>query len=133
MAKKISRNTFLMEAPPTIHSFAAIVGKKEGEGPLAQFFDEIENDSYFGQKTWEQAESELMKRTVSKAMSKGGLSPDDIDYMFAGDLLNQCISSTYGLRDLNIPLLGIYGPSGRVRLRVRLWCPPRLPPLSYEA
>ena len=56
MAKKISRNTFLMEAPPTIHSFAAVVGKKEGEGPLAHFFDEIENDSYFGQKTWEQAE-----------------------------------------------------------------------------
>lgn len=109
MAKKISRNTFLMEAPPTIHSFAAIVGKKEGEGPLAQFFDEIENDSYFGQKTWEQAESELMKRTVNKALSKGGLSPNDIDYMFAGDLLNQCISSTYGLRDLNIPMLGIYG------------------------
>lgn len=98
-----------METPPTIHSFAAVVGKKEGEGPISGFFDEIEEDSYFGQKTWEQAESELMKRTVLKAMSKGGLSAENIDYMFAGDLLNQCISSTYGLRDLGIPLFGIYG------------------------
>lgn len=109
MAKKITRNTFLMETPPTIHSFAGIVGKKEGEGPISGFFDEIEEDAYFGQKTWEQAESELMKRTVLKAMSKGGLSSENIDYMFAGDLLNQCISSTYGLRDLGIPLFGIYG------------------------
>ena len=109
MAKKISRSTFLMENPPTIFSFSSTVGKKEGEGPLAKFFDEVENDAYFGQKTWEQGESELMKRTVTRAIAKGGLTPDDIDYMFAGDLLNQCISSTYGLRDLNIPLFGIYG------------------------
>ncbi|MBQ8786785.1 MAG: stage V sporulation protein AD [Oscillospiraceae bacterium] len=109
MAKKISRNTFIMENPPTIHSFSSTVGKKEGEGPIAECFDEVSQDAYFGQKTWEQGESELMKRTVQRAIKKGGLTNDDIDYMFAGDLLNQCISSTYGLRDLDIPLLGIYG------------------------
>ncbi len=109
MAKKITRNTFLMEDPPTIRSFASTVGKKEGDGPLGHLFDEVSADAYFGQKTWEQGESELLKRTVLRAISKGGLVPDDIDYMFAGDLLNQCITSTYGLRDLNIPLLGIYG------------------------
>ncbi len=109
MAKKITRNTFIMESPPSIRSFASTVGKKEGDGPLGQFFDEVSDDPYFGQKTWEQGESELLKRTVLRAISKSGLVPDDIDYMFAGDLLNQCITSTYGLRDLNIPLLGIYG------------------------
>ncbi len=109
MAKKITRNTFIMENPPTIHSFASTTGKKEGDGPLGKYFDEVSEDAYFGQKTWEQGESELLKRTVLRAVSKGGLVPDDIDYMFAGDLLNQCITSTYGLRDLNIPLLGIYG------------------------
>ncbi len=109
MAKKITRNTFIMENPPTIRSFASTAGKKEGEGPLGRYFDEVSEDAYFGQKTWEQGESELLKRTVLRAISKGGLVPDDIDYMFAGDLLNQCITSTYGLRDLNIPLLGIYG------------------------
>ena len=109
MAKKVSRNTFIMENPPTIHSFASTVGKKEGDGPLADYFDEASEDAYFGQKTWEQGESELMKRTVQRAIKKGGLTNNDIDYMFAGDLLNQCIGSTYGLRDLDIPLLGIYG------------------------
>lgn len=109
MAKKITRNTFLMENPPTIRSFASTTGKKEGDGPLGKYFDEVSEDAYFGQKTWEQGESELLKRTVLRAISKAGLVPDDIDYMFAGDLLNQCITSTYGLRDLNIPLLGIYG------------------------
>jgi len=98
-----------MENPPTIRSFASTTGKKEGDGPLGKYFDEVSEDAYFGQKTWEQGESELLKRTVLRAVSKAGLVPDDIDYMFAGDLLNQCITSTYGLRDLNIPLLGIYG------------------------
>lgn len=98
-----------MENPPTIRSFASTAGKKEGDGPLGKYFDEVSEDAYFGQKTWEQGESELLKRTVLWAISKAGLVPDDIDYMFAGDLLNQCITSTYGLRDINIPLLGIYG------------------------
>lgn len=109
MAKKISRNTFIMDNPPSIYSFASIVGQKEGEGPLSNYFDEVENDAYFGKDTWEQAESELLRRTVDKALTKGNLKPEDIDYMFSGDLLNQCISSTYGLRDFNIPILGIYG------------------------
>lgn len=109
MAKKISRRTFIMDDPPTIHSYAAIVGKKEGEGPLGKYFDEVEQDGYFGEKTWEKGESQLLKRTLNMALSKGGLKPADIDYMFAGDLLNQCISSTYGLRDFEIPIFGIYG------------------------
>jgi stage V sporulation protein AD len=109
MAKKISRNTFIMENPPTIYSYASIAGKMESEGPMAKYFDETEPDSYFGQKTWEQGESELIKRTLAKAIEKAGLTNSDIDYMFAGDLLNQCIGSTYGLRDFEIPLFGIYG------------------------
>lgn len=109
MANKITRNTFIMENPPTIHSYASIAGKLESEGPLGSCFDETEPDSYFGQESWEKGESELVKRTLNKAISKGGLTPDDIDYLFAGDLLNQCIGTTYGLRSLEIPLLGIYG------------------------
>ena len=109
MSNKISRNTFTMINPPTIHSYAAVVGKKEGEGPLSSCFDRIEEDSYFGQDTWEKAESELQKQTVELALSKVKLIPENVDFMFAGDLLNQCIGSTYALKDLNIPLLGIYG------------------------
>ncbi len=109
MAEKISRNTFIMDSPPTICGYAAVVGDKEGKGPLAQYFDEISTDGYFGKDTWEKAESELLRRTVVRALDKCGLSPDKIDYMFAGDLQNQCCSTTYGLRDLDIPVFCIYG------------------------
>lgn len=109
MAKRISRNTFIMDSPPTIHSYAAIVGKKEGDGPLGKYFDQIYQDTYFGQETWEKAEGELLRLTVMKALEKGKLSKDDINYMFAGDLLNQCTTTSYGLRDLEIPLLCVYG------------------------
>lgn len=109
MARKISRNTFETDNPPSISSYASVVGKMEGEGPLGQFFDETEQDGYFGQKTWEQGESELQRRTLAKALEKGGLTAEDVDFMFAGDLLNQCIGSTFGLRDFSIPLFGIYG------------------------
>ncbi len=109
MSNKISKNTFTMVNPPSIKSFASIVGKKEGQGPLSDCFDRIESDSYFGQKTWEKAESELQRQTVELALKKANITTSDIDFMFAGDLLNQCIGSTFGLRDLNIPLIGIYG------------------------
>ena len=109
MAKKISRNTFTTENSPSIMSFASIVGEKEGQGPLGSCFDRIEADSHFGQETWEKAESELQKQTVELAMKKASLKPSDIDYIFSGDLINQCIGTTYGLRDLNIPFLGLYG------------------------
>ena len=98
-----------MENPPTIKAYASIVGKKEGQGPMAKYFDQIENDIYFGQKTFEKGESEMQKRTINLALDKANLKPDDINFMFGGDLLNQCISTTFGVRELQIPILGIYG------------------------
>lgn len=109
MAKKINRNTFLTDNSPSIKAFASIAGSKESEGPIGTCFDKIETDSYFGQDTWEKAESELQKQTVGLAISKAGLKDADIDYILSGDLINQCIGTTYGLRSLNIPFLGIYG------------------------
>ena len=76
MAKRISRNTFEMDKPPVIHSYAAIGGSKEGEGPLGQYFDQIYEDNYFGQATWEKAEGELLRLTVMKALEKGKVKKD---------------------------------------------------------
>ncbi len=109
MAKKISRNTFIMQNPPSIRSFASVAGPKESQGPIGRCFDKVISDSHFGKETWEQAESELQKQTVSLAISKADLKNDDIDYIFSGDLINQCIGTTYGLRSLSIPFLGLYG------------------------
>ncbi len=101
--------TVIFENMPSILSFAATVGKKEGEGPFGKHFEEIESDEYFGQQSWEQAESELLLRSVKKAISNGNFKESDIDFAIAGDLLNQCMSSGYALRGLKIPFFGVYG------------------------
>ncbi|MCI5816046.1 stage V sporulation protein AD [Ruminococcus sp.] len=109
MAKKIGTGTYLLEHTPSAAAFAAIVGQMEGGGPLGACFDYVEQDSHFGKDSWEQAESELQRRTVEAALKKGGLTPKDADLILAGDLINQCTGTTYGLRGLGIPLLGLYG------------------------
>ena len=109
MAIQIARSVFQMQQFPALASFAAIVGPKEGEGPFSDCFDRVESDSYFGEETWEKAESRLQQNTVELALQKGGFSAEEIDWIFSGDLINQCIGSTYGLRALEIPFLGIYG------------------------
>lgn len=109
MAKKQGAHTIKMDTTPSILGFAAIGAKKESEGPLAKYFDVLGEDTTFGEKTWEKAESRLQKDTINKAMSKTNLSPNEIDCIFAGDLLNQCISSTFGIREMGIPFFGIYG------------------------
>ena len=109
MAKKIGTGTYLLEHTPSAAAYAAIVGQMEGVGPLGACFDYVEQDSHFGKDSWEQAESELQRRTVEAALKKGGLTPKDADLILAGDLINQCTGTTYGLRGLGIPLLGLYG------------------------
>lgn len=109
MPQRITGRTIKMICPPSIKGFSSTVGSKEGEGPMRECFDVIEQDSYFGQETWEKAESEMQKQTVTRAIDNAGLKPQDIDFMFAGDLINQCIGTTFGIRDLNIPFFGIYG------------------------
>lgn len=109
MSVKLSQNTFKLTTCPSIKAFAAVVGKKEGEGPLAQHFDMVHEDTTLGEQTWEKAESRLQKDAVNGALSKAQLAPSDIDLLFAGDLLNQCIGTSFGLRELNIPMYGLYG------------------------
>ena len=109
MAKRVGRYTLQMEHRPCVQGFASIVGKKEGEGPLAKYFDFSYADTTLGESSWEKAEARLQTEAVNTALSKAGVTPDQIDYILAGDLLNQCISSTFGLRSLGIPFLGQYG------------------------
>lgn len=94
---------------PAIEANAAIVGKKEGEGPLREDFDQITQDTKLNQASWEKAESELQKTALELALEKASLRYADLDILFAGDLLNQCISSSFAVRDTKIPFLGLYG------------------------
>lgn len=109
MAKRLERGVFLTENNPKAESFAAIAGPKEGKGPLGNYFDRVIDDSHFGKDTWEKAESKFQLEALSLAINKAGLVKENIDSVFSGDLINQCIGSAYGLRELEIPFLGLYG------------------------
>ena len=94
------------EHPPVIISAGSVVGKKEGEGPLAPFFDEIETDDQLGQDNWEEAESMLQQKAARLAIKKAGCCPEDIRIIFAGDLLAQSIASSFGIGELERPMYG---------------------------
>ena len=110
MAKnKLGSHTIRPETPVYIESWASVAGKKEAEGPLGHGFDIKSMDTKFGQKTWEQAEKRMQQLALSKVLQKAHLKPADIDLVFSGDLLNQCIGSSFTLRNTGIPHLGLYG------------------------
>lgn len=109
MVKRIGKYTLHMENGPVILGFASIGGKKEGEGPLGKYFDQCYEDTTLGESSWEKSESRLQTEAVEVALHKAKCNASEINYIFAGDLLNQCISSTFGLRSLGIPFLGQYG------------------------
>ena len=90
-------------------SYGNAVGKKEYEGPLGRLFDMHGDDDRFGMDTWESAESEMLRMGFNMALNKGKLEYGDIDAIFAGDLLNQCVGTAYGLCGCNIPYFGLYG------------------------
>lgn len=107
--KRFGMQTLKFDNPITILETASIVGPKEANGPLAEYFDKCLEDEFWQEKTWEKAESKIIKETVNMNITKAKIPAADINYCFAGDLLNQCISSSFGLRELGIPFYGIFG------------------------
>ena len=108
-AKRLGRQSLLIENPPGVLGSASIAGRKEGEGPLKRSFDYICRDAWFGEKSWEKAESAMLKKCFSTACEKAGIPPAELDCILSGDLLNQCAGSAYALRDTGVPCLGLYG------------------------
>lgn len=109
MPERKGQYTVNLSSRPTILGYAAVVGKKEGEGPLSRSYDMIFEDTTLGEKTWEKAESVLQREAFTRALNKAALSPSQVNYLFAGDLLNQSIASTFGLREYGVPLYGQFG------------------------
>lgn len=109
MPERIGRYTLKLPSRPLIGGFAAVVGKKEGEGPLKNEFDYVFVDTTMGEMSWEKAESAMQREAIIRAVNKAGKCPADTDYVLGGDLLNQCIGTTYGLREFEIPFIGLFG------------------------
>lgn len=106
---KKGRRSFQPSLSPVITAWSSVAGKKESEGPLQEVFDKTDPDSYWGEKTFEQAESRMQKEALDILLRKSGLSETDLGLVFSGDLLNQCVGSSFSLRNTGIPSLGLYG------------------------
>ena len=107
--KKLGTQTVAFADPPAIAGYASVVGKKEGEGPLAAWFDQIGSDDTFGEKSWEKSESAMQKLALSAALDKAGIAASTLDHILAGDLLNQCIGTSFAVRSQDVPFYGLYG------------------------
>ncbi len=107
--RRVGRGCMAFDRPPALLGRAAVGGKREAQGPLGADFDKTFGDTSLGMDTWEQAEAQLQKEAVALALARAGLGPEDLDLIFAGDLLNQCISSTFGVMGYQVPFLGQYG------------------------
>ena len=103
------KQSIAFKRPVYIMSAACMVGPKEGEGPLKDTFDVVVEDATFGKDSWEEGESEMMKQTSLLALRKAKIKTEDVRYLFAGDLLGQLIATTFGVKDFDIPLFGLYG------------------------
>ena len=107
--QKCGKQSFQFTIPPSITHWASVAGKKEAEGPLGKYFDVTRTDAYFGEKTWEQGEKKMQQLAIQTLLQKAEIEEKDIGLVFSGDLLNQCIGSSFTLRNKNIPHLGLYG------------------------
>ena len=106
---KVGKHSFRLENMPVITAWASVAGKKEAEGPLKEHFDIVSQDSYFGQKSWEQAEKRIQQLALETLCQKANMKMEDLPLVFSGDLLNQCISSSFPLRNKDIAHIGLYG------------------------
>ena len=107
--KKLGKQTVILPSRPVLSATAAVVGKKEGEGPLKECFDHISEDSYFGQSSWEKAEIHMLRYCYQLACGKAKIPCTELDYILSGDLLNQCISSAFAMKECAVPYFGLYG------------------------
>lgn len=106
---KIGKCSIEFDNKPLISASASVVGQKEGEGPLGEFFDRVIDDPMAGQNTWEEAESEMQRQLVDELLIKSGLQAKEIRYFFAGDLLGQLIATSFGISGFEVPIFGLYG------------------------
>lgn len=114
------RDIIRLKNPPKIISTSAVVGNEEKNGPMGDKFLNFSSDNKFGKDTWEKAESEMQRLALSGALKNGGITDTEVDILLAGDLLNQCIGSSYGLLDFDIPYIGLYGACSTCALSLAL-------------
>lgn len=118
--KRMGNQTVVFANPPVILSSFSVVGPKEGQGPLGKTFSKVWKDQLNGEKSWEVAESKMLEQAMQGAIAQVGVPMDQIEFILAGDLLNQMISSNFAARQMALPLIGIYGACSTMALGMAL-------------
>jgi len=118
--KKVGNQTVVFQNPPVIFSRYNVVGPKEGQGPIADSFNIILKDTYNGENSWEKAEAKMLEKAMRGAIDNGQIPLDSVDYVLAGDLLNQIISSNFAARQIGLPFIGLYGACSTMALSIAL-------------
>ena len=106
---RLGKQTITYKTPPVITCAYSSVGPKEAQGPMGQYFDHHCKDELLGENTWEKSEARLVQHTIQGVLDRAHKVPNDVQYIFAGDLQNQVIASTFGIKDFNIPFFGLFG------------------------
>ena len=119
-SKKVGNQTLVFENSPYIISGHSIVGPMEGQGPLAASFDTILKDTHDGEKSWEKTETQMLERAMREVATKAEIPLNSVDYILAGDLLNQIISSNFAARQIGLPFIGLYGACSSMALSMAL-------------
>lgn len=109
MNQMVGSQSIHFARPVHFISSASLVGKMEGEGPLGDFFDQIQEDPTFGEDNWESAESSMQKQVMEMAVAKAGIPMKDLRMIFSGDLQAQSVASSFGLREMGRPVYQLYG------------------------
>lgn len=118
--KRMGNQTVVFANPPVILSSFSVVGPKEGEGPLGKTFNKVWPSNINGYKSWETAESKMLEEAMQGAIEQSKLQANDIDYMLAGDLLNQIISANFAARTIGLPFIGLYGACSTMALSMAI-------------
>lgn len=107
--KTLGKQSIRFKEPPIVMGYSSVAGKKEGEGPLGAYFDLVVEDPMFGGDSWEDAESKMLLEAAKLAMKHAGINAHSLRFLIGGDLLGQLIATSFGVENLGIPLLGVYG------------------------
>jgi len=116
--KRVGNQTVVFANPPVILSSYSVVGPKEGQGPLGKTFNKVWEDGLHGEKSWEVAESKMLQEALQGAIDQASIQKEQIDFMLAGDLLNQITSSNFAARQMTLPFIGLYGACSTMALSI---------------
>lgn len=84
-------------------------GPFEANGKLANDFDLLYEDLWMGKETYEKAHRHLLEEAIKRALDKRNVTKEQIQFLFAGDLINQITPTSFAARTMQIPYFGLFG------------------------